>query len=273
MYTYDGSTWTSQSDIVSADTDNVITEDADGLAYLDASLIENAAGTSSGSGAPTATNPANPQAGDIYVDESTGDVYTYDGSTWTNQSDEILTMLSVQSNAGPDGVSGNADDFDELIYEDEEGTANTVDISSLIKAENGLSVASGTIVLGGTLIQPTTITTDATNTLAVDGLEAPADTDDYDVVTVDNTSGVLKKTPISSLGIRRYVQAYTAADGDIQFAVPQAIADASDLDNIDVYRNGVRIDFTQVDANTVQLDLGALAGCFAGDEIRIVQLQ
>ena len=339
IYTSDGTEWKKQNavgNVVSADADNVVVEGTDGLAYVDAIAIANAVGTTAGVGAPTGTG----DAGDIYVDETTGDIYSSDGTEWTQQnvagnvvsadtsnlvvegSDglaffdqtaltaietlttiaqdatagtvtytdeagadtvldlntlidnaETLTELSVQSSAGPDGIAGTADDVDELVYQNEEGTTNTIDISSLIKAENGLSVAGGNVVMGGDLINPTTVTTDATNTLAVDGLEAPADTDDYDIVTVDNTTGVLKKIPISSLGIRRYVQIYTAADGDIQFVVPQAIADAADLDNIDVYRNGVRIDFTQVNTNTVQLDLGALAGCYAGDKIRIVQLQ
>ena len=185
---------------------------------------------------------------------------------------ETLTVLSVATNAGPDGIAGTADDFDELTYTDENGVDNVVDISSLISANNGLTVnTDNTVQLGGALIQPTTITTDATNTLAVAGLE-PADTTtpNFSVVVVDNTTGVVEKTSVAALSINRYIASYTAADGAIDFATPQAILD---LNNIDVYRNGARIDFTQVDANTIKLDLGALTGCFAGDEIRIVQLQ
>ena len=39
-------------------------------------------GISSGSGAPTATAPANPEAGDVYIDEDNGDVYAFDGTNW-----------------------------------------------------------------------------------------------------------------------------------------------------------------------------------------------
>jgi hypothetical protein len=38
-------------------------------------------GLTSGTGAPTALNPANPTAGDIYVDEATGDMYAHDGTS------------------------------------------------------------------------------------------------------------------------------------------------------------------------------------------------
>ena len=128
--------------------------------------------------------------------------------------------------------------------------------------------------LGGNLIKATTITADATNTLAVAGLEAPGSSDDYDIVTVDNSTGVLTKISVGSvLDVKRYVQEYTASDGDTRFVVPQTIVALKDLDNIDVYRNGARIDFNQIDATTIELDLGSLSGCYAGDEIRIVQLQ
>ena len=124
--------------------------------------------------------------------------------------------------------------------------------------------------MGGALVKPTAITANATNTLAIGGLEVPNATDDYSVVTVDNTSGVLKKIAVSNLNVQQFVVKYTAALGDDQFDTPK---DITRLDNVDAYRNGARIDFTQVDANTIKLDLAEIGGCHAGDEIRIVQLQ
>ncbi|MGA9638108.1 hypothetical protein, partial [Flavobacterium sp.] len=41
---------------------------------------------SSGPGAPTAVFPANPVSGNIYVDENTGEIYTFKGGTWLIQS-------------------------------------------------------------------------------------------------------------------------------------------------------------------------------------------
>lgn len=91
----------------------------------------------------------------------------------------------------------------------------------------------------------------------------------YENKTTDIDTGTWKPVGFDAVTVNRFSTEYTAADGDIDFATPQTI---SHLDNIDVYRNGVRVDFTQVDTNTIKLDLGTLTGCYAGDEIRIVQL-
>ena len=54
-----------------------------GFYYWDESKWERLAngtvgGLSSGAGAPSTSNPANPSAGDVYVNQSTGDLYTFD---------------------------------------------------------------------------------------------------------------------------------------------------------------------------------------------------
>lgn len=173
------------------------------------------------------TNGTIGTAGDVYVDESTGDVYTHNGTTWVNQTH--------------------------------------------INANNGLTATGNLIQLGGDLIQPTIIGTDATNTLAVTGLQdADMTTNDYDIMVVNKTTAVLEKTDVSELRPRQYTASYTAARGDFEFDTPQNIIE---LENIDAYRNGARIDFVQVDANTIKLDLAETGGCYNGDEIRIVQLK
>ena len=40
---------------------------------------------SKGPNAPDSNHPANPEKGDVYVDESTGDIYTYVNNKWTNK--------------------------------------------------------------------------------------------------------------------------------------------------------------------------------------------
>ena len=269
IYTYNNITnmWENQSAHISADAGNVLTEGTDGLAYF--------SGIATGAGAPTATNPANPNPGDIYVDESTGDIYTFDGTDWVLQDGTSITTgpggPTPTEPANPEGGDIYVDESTGDIYTYNNVT-NMWENQSETVANNGLAVNADNVVqLGGDLIQPTTIATDATNTLAVSGLEdADITTGDYDIMVVNTTTGVIEKTPTSALKLKRYVVEYTAADGDINFATPQTILD---LSNIDVYRNGARIDFTLVNTNTVKLDLGALTGCFAGDEIRIVQLQ
>lgn len=204
-------------------------------------------GILSGTGNPN-DNGTNGGAGDIYVDESTGEIYVHDGDDWILFINETLTVLSVTTN--DNGTPDTADDFDELIYTDENGDENVVDISSLVTASETLTVLS----------------------IATNDNGTPGDpTDDFDELIYTDEHGNENVVDISSLiTTRRYVASYTAASGDIDFATPHAILE---LDNIDAFRNGARIDFTQVDANTIKLDLGALTGCFAGDEIRIVQLK
>ena len=60
----------------------------------------------------------------------------------------------------------------------------------------------------------------------------------------------------------------TAVDGQLLFTTPLPI---TDIRKIDVYRNGARISFTQINGTTIQIDKEAI--CYEGDEIRIVQLK
>ena len=272
VYTYNSTTntWVNKSDVVSADTGNIIVEGTDGLAYLSSAGL----GLETGVGAPTATNPANPDAGDVYVDESTGDIYTYDGTEWIRQPEAKITTnpglptATDPANPQPGDIYVDQTTGDVYTYN---STTNTWENQSFINANNGLTATGDLVQLGGNLIQPTAIGTDATNTLAVTGLEnADMTTNQYDVMVVNNTTGVLEKTKVSALNIQRYIASYTATRGDDEFDTPQNILK---VENIDAYRNGVRIDFVQVDADTIRLDLAAIGGCFPGDEIRIVQLQ
>ena len=58
-----------------------------------------------------------------------------------------------------------------------------------------------------------------------------------------------------------------ASTGQTEFTTPQPIDDDN---KIEVYRNGIRIDFTTLDANTIQLENEI--NCFQNDQIRIVQI-
>ncbi len=71
---------------------------------------------------------------------------------------------------------------------------NDADIAALglnVTADNGLTKTSGNIQLGGALTGPTSIGTDNTNTLAIQGLQTGGTTDR--VVVADPTSGILKQ--------------------------------------------------------------------------------
>ncbi|MDC6387012.1 hypothetical protein D2V93_07180 [Flagellimonas taeanensis] len=177
----------------------------------------------SGNGSPSPMTVTNANAGDIYVDRTTGDLFTYDGAQWI--------------------IQGNG-----------------------IVATNGLTeTTSNNIELGGTLTKPTLIETDNTNTLAITGLSEDNDPSDM-LVTVNGTTGVLGKTSRSSL-VQRQESVIVASNGQSQFITPMTITDA---EKIDVYRNGIKIGFSVVNGNTIELDPNAT--CFQDDEIRIVQV-
>lgn len=176
-----------------------------------------------GNGAPDNTTAPNATAGDVYVNNTTGVIYAYNGTNWVNSS---ITP----------------------------------------SANNGLLVdASNTIQLGGVLIKPTTIQTDATNTLAITGLEN-GDTTQDDIVTVNNTTGQLRKVSSANFFREEIAEIDVLTDGEIQFTPPLTITDAK---KINVYRNGVRIDFTVINPTTIEIEPEAV--CYAGDQIRIVQ--
>ena len=92
---------------------------------------------------------------------------------------------------------------------------------------------------GGGLTQPTEIETNTTNTLAVSGLEQITPDDQHDIVITDNATGVLKRASLNSLVYQEVLSAL-AAEGQDQFTTPLPI---SSTHKINVYRNGVRVDF------------------------------
>jgi hypothetical protein len=140
---------------------------------------------------------------------------------------------------------------------------NWVSISTL--ALNGLTKVEATLKLGGNLIEPTTITTTATNTIAFNGLQQSTSNNDV-LVVADKNTGVLKQKQLSSLTQQKEI-VITAIDGQLVFTTPLNI---TSKDKIDVYRNGVRIDFTTINNTSIKLEPEAI--CYKDDKIRIVQL-
>jgi len=136
-----------------------------------------------------------------------------------------------------------------------------------IKASNGININENTeIKLGGVLTAPTEINTDATNTLALTGLEEITPTVDDDVMMVNSNTGVITRTSLGNLFQEEVTLTIAAIDGQNQFVTPLPIVTPN---KVNVYRNGVRIGFTVVSLSTVELEPEAV--CYQGDEIRIVQ--
>lgn len=136
----------------------------------------------SADGIPSPATVDNPLAGDIYVNRLNGNIYTYTGANWINN--------SAQSQVG-----------------------------------NGLSKSPTDVIeLGGILTKPTVIETNATNTLALEGLEV-VDTNLNIVVTIDASTSVWNRTSISSL-VQKEGIVIVANNGQNQFITPLVITNA-----------------------------------------------
>ncbi len=105
-----------------------------------------------------------------------------------------------------------------------------------LTADNGLTKTGDNIQLGGALIQATTVTTTATNTLAVAGLQGGNLATDS-LVVADGTTGVLKRVSAASL-LQSGEEKFTATTGQLTYTVPGLPANAT---RVWVYRNGAKL--------------------------------
>lgn len=64
--------------------------------------------TTSGSSAPTTSNPANSIANDRYVLTTTGEVYSFDGTKWNDLGYSIIGPQGIQGVQGTQGIQGVA---------------------------------------------------------------------------------------------------------------------------------------------------------------------
>lgn len=118
-------------------------------------------------------------------------------------------------------------------------------------ASNGLTKTGQTVKLGGTLTESTTITTSASNTLKIDGLQSGSNADSLVVVGAD---GTLKKRSQESL-LQSGEQVFTATASQTAYVVSGAVPLPS-FSKVWVYRNGAKllasVDYT-VSGSTVTL--------------------
>lgn len=205
----------------------------------------------------------------------------YNGTNWVPISDDYdttneLGLIVVEDNLERDTLFNPAIIGDQVwnqacgcleIYDGNTWIPiNTINAAGITTdASNGLYEDNDIIKLGGDLEEPTSINTDATNTLAIKDLEESTSVNDAFVV-VEASTGILRKKPLSSL-VQQEQIIITATDGQLRFTTPLPI---SSIDKLDVYRNGARISFTMIDTMTIELEPEAI--CYEGDEIRIVQI-
>jgi hypothetical protein len=126
------------------------------------------------------------------------------------------------------------------------GIAPTSSGIDLTQANNGLHETGDTVQLGGALIKPTTITTDGTNTLAIEGLQTGAYADS---VVMAGTGGVLRKLPVDSINKNDWhLTGNTLGTPDSLGAIYLGTNDNNDL----VFkRNGVQAGWINLGSATV----------------------
>jgi len=105
------------------------------------------------------------------------------GNVTTRELSNLLSGNSIQSNTL--NLSNGA-----LTSTINNITSNAVSVLST--AENGLTASTGKAQLGGSLIQATTITTSAANTLSLTGLQTGSSSDS---ILVSSSGGVIKRVP------------------------------------------------------------------------------
>lgn len=215
----------------------------------------------------SSTAPTGNNLGDFWINDTLNTTSIWDGNNWIAIDNNPRRGNGIPNNTTiTDALAGDVyvDTTTGVIYA-YDGT-DWVNSNTAPNANNGLLIdATNTIQLGGVLIKPTTIQTDTTNTLAITGLQNGDTTQDA-IVTVNNATGQLRKVSSTNFFREEIAEIDVATDGEIQFTPPLTITDAK---KINVYRNGVRIDFTVINPTTIEIEPEAV--CYAGDQIRIVQ--
>jgi hypothetical protein len=231
IYTYSGDQWTNKSKVVSEEEDNVIEEDDNGLAFLPPAALESATGKTSGEGPPTAINPENPQPGDLYVDETNGDIYTHNGDEWVKSGSGGGSTTTPGAGNPNDEGNGPSDPQAGDLYVDE--TSGDIYTYSGDQWTNKSKVVS--------------------------------EEDDNAIQEDENGLAFLNK---SELETQKKQSLIDAESGQTEFSTP---LDITDIEKIDVYRNGIRIAFMMMDETTIKL--GDDISCLPGDKVLIVQIK
>ena len=190
----------------------------------------------------------------LIVGEGLSLVSSFDAIVW----DGTPKYLNVEIDIVKNGEGFVFLDSQKILYLPQSVTGGTTTVT------NGISKNGNDILLGGPLTQPTTITVSPGNSLSIDGLGI-GDPIENDLLLVNRDTGTLKRMGSSSL-VHVEEKKIIADNGQNRFSPPLPIGDP---DKINVYRNGVRIDFTVIDNSTLELEHGVI--CYQDDEIRIVQ--
>jgi hypothetical protein len=156
-----------------------------------------------------------------------------------------------------------------MVIDPSTGQVKFISASSLFNAltfENGLTKNGNNVQLGGTLIKPTTLGTNATNTLKISGLQSGSLASDSLVVA--SADGTLKRVTAETL-LQSGGDYFTSTAGQSSYAVTNMPVTAS---KVWVYRNGAKLipvtDFT-TGSGQVTLTSAMAALIVAGDVIEV----
>jgi hypothetical protein len=138
---------------------------------------------------------------------------------------------------------------------------NTSDLNKPISTATQLALDGK---LDKVLKNPESIVTSGTNTLSIKGLEK-SNSDQNQLVAINPVTGLLSMTSLQT-SVEENVIDYKAYEGQNLFTTPIVITNSN---KVNVYRNGIRINATVVDPNTIKLEAGVI--CYQNDEIKIIQ--
>ena len=193
------------------------------------------------------------------------------GTTVSNTSvdNKLTTTVNGIIGLGADIINNNSLSIvNGVLTSTVNGVVSSPGLNLISSVDNGLSSGNGTAQLGGPLIKPTTLSASSTNTLSIKGLENGNVSTDSLLVVAANT-GVIRKISTSVLTNDVYKSVVLAtSNGQKRFATPAII---TELRKIQVYLNGISVEFAQVD--DTHIDLETEAACFVDDEIKIIQLK
>jgi integrin beta 8 len=182
----------------------------------------------------------NPLAGGMVYNTDTGCIHSYNGFNW----------ISL--------CEGGSNNFSFVDNNDGTFTINYSDGTSFTSSNlTGPQGDTGPIGADGNGIASTANNGDGTFTLTFDDGTTFTSSDLTGPAGTDGTGAGAEQEQIVVL----------ANDGQRQFTTPAPI---DDRDKIQVYRNGVRIAFTTLGPNTIELESDIT--CYQNDTIRIVQI-
>lgn len=184
------------------------------------------------------------------ISATQGKALTSTSITVTNGAQALLADTSMEITPGTEGqvlvTKQNADPLTGFTTTWIDATA----LGNTTTAENGLTKTDNNIQLGGTLIKPTTIATEATNTLAISGLLVPV-AEEAQIVMAEATTGVLRNVARSleysasanfvvatQTGYNKFVPEITIAatigGSDLSITLPNAVVAKGQVINVKI---------------------------------------